>query len=76
LIINWQLSNCTQLNLPLSEYGGPILDFESDKPKGSVLHLLYGPVFDSIDKVKAFLEADPFIANEGESDFRVYLTVG
>lgn len=34
--------------------------------KGSILHLLYGSQFDTIDKVKNFLDEDPFVKNGGE----------
>ena len=39
---------------------------EGVKAKGSILHLLYGNQFDTLEKVKAFLDQDPFVKNNGE----------
>jgi hypothetical protein len=41
---------------------------EGVEAKGSILHLLYVPLFDSIEKVKAFLDEDPFVKNGGEKE--------
>ncbi|CAO1624490.1 unnamed protein product [Jaminaea pallidilutea] len=45
------------------EYGGPIIDPESGKSIGSCLQILFCPDFDTIEKVKAFLDEDPFVKN-------------
>lgn len=62
--------------MPFTEYGGPILTMEGVEAKGSILHLLYVPQFDSIEKVRTFLDEDPFVKNGGEYDIfsRLYLS--